>query len=357
MKQRQQNSTSYPITFLMIDSSDHITGKVGLTPTVTLSKNGAAFGAAAGAVSEIGGGWYALAGNATDLNTLGDLLIHATATGADPVDDRYCIVPWNPFDAVRLGLTALPNATAGTNGGLALVGSAMTLTADYDAAKTAASQTSVNDLPTNAELAAALAGADDAVLAAIAALNNLSAAGAQAAAAAALAAYGAALETTAQSIKLKTDLLDISAITVNSGIDGDELTIYHGATFDETITGLTIPTDWVKVLFTYKDSDDDTDANARLQVQESNPGVATDGMIRINGAAPGTGENARAELTVNQAGGSVRVKLHQLCAVALLPKTGRWDLKVITSDSPAEGTPLVVSSPAAVAYTTTRSTS
>lgn len=37
-----------------------------------------------------------------------------------------------------------------------------------------ASQTSVDDLPTNAELATALAGADDAVLAAIAALNNLS---------------------------------------------------------------------------------------------------------------------------------------------------------------------------------------
>lgn len=38
------------------------------------------------------------------------------------------------------------------------------------------SQTSVDDLPTNAELASALAAADDAVLAAIAALNNLSAA-------------------------------------------------------------------------------------------------------------------------------------------------------------------------------------
>jgi hypothetical protein len=41
---------------------------------------------------------------------------------------------------------------------------------------TLASQASVDDLPTNAELATALAAADDAVLAAIAALNNLSAA-------------------------------------------------------------------------------------------------------------------------------------------------------------------------------------
>jgi hypothetical protein len=42
------------------------------------------------------------------------------------------------------------------------------------AAAVATLQTSVNDIPTNAELATALAAADDAVLAAIAALNNLS---------------------------------------------------------------------------------------------------------------------------------------------------------------------------------------
>lgn len=52
----------------------------------------------------------------------------------------------------------------------AQAGDAMTLTGAYDAAKTAATQTSVDNLPTNAELATALAGADDATLAAIAAL-------------------------------------------------------------------------------------------------------------------------------------------------------------------------------------------
>lgn len=47
-----------------------------------------------------------------------------------------------------------------------------TLHSDYDAAKTAASQTSVNDIPTNSELSTALGTADDAVLAAVAALND-----------------------------------------------------------------------------------------------------------------------------------------------------------------------------------------
>jgi hypothetical protein len=52
-----------------------------------------------------------------------------------------------------------------------------------------ATQTSVDDLPTNAELTTALGTADDATLAAIAALNNLSSAQVQTAAAAALTAY------------------------------------------------------------------------------------------------------------------------------------------------------------------------
>lgn len=67
-------------------------------------------------------------------------------------------------------------ATSQPNYAPAKAGDAMTLTAAYDSAKTAATQTSVDDLPTNAELATALASADDATLAAIAALNNLSAA-------------------------------------------------------------------------------------------------------------------------------------------------------------------------------------
>jgi hypothetical protein len=57
-----------------------------------------------------------------------------------------------------------------------VAGRALILHSDYDAAKTAATQTSVDDLPTNAELATSQAAADDATLAAIAALNNLSAA-------------------------------------------------------------------------------------------------------------------------------------------------------------------------------------
>jgi hypothetical protein len=88
---------------LMIDSSDHISGKTGLTLTVTLSKDGAAFAALGGSVTEISSGWYKIALNTTDTGTLGDLAIHATATGADATDVVDQVVVLLPGDNVTVG--------------------------------------------------------------------------------------------------------------------------------------------------------------------------------------------------------------------------------------------------------------
>lgn len=91
----------------MVANSDHVTPVTGLTPTVTLSKSGAAFGAAAGAVTEIANGWYKVAGNATDTGTLGPLVLHATGTGADPCDIYSDVVAFDPQSASSLGLSNL----------------------------------------------------------------------------------------------------------------------------------------------------------------------------------------------------------------------------------------------------------
>jgi hypothetical protein len=138
---RKQSDTGYPLFFFMVDSTDHITGKTGLSPTVTLSKNGAAYGSPAGAVSEVGNGLYKIAGNATDSNTLGELWIHATASGADPTDTKYAIVPYDPFDGVRLGLTGLANAVPGAPNGLLIAGTnaATTFTSSAGSALTISS--------------------------------------------------------------------------------------------------------------------------------------------------------------------------------------------------------------------------
>jgi hypothetical protein len=100
--------------FLMIDSSDHISGKTGLStaggsPTlvVNISKNGGTFAAPSGSVTEVGNGYYKIAGNATDNNTLGPLIIHATGTGADPTDVEFMVVAFDPLSATDLGLSRL----------------------------------------------------------------------------------------------------------------------------------------------------------------------------------------------------------------------------------------------------------
>ncbi len=88
-----------PIPFLMVDSVDHVSGKTGLSLTVTISKSGGAFAAPAGPVTAIGNGWYKLTPTAADTNSVGALILHATAAGADPCDILYEVVnpPVNPI--------------------------------------------------------------------------------------------------------------------------------------------------------------------------------------------------------------------------------------------------------------------
>lgn len=79
-------SVAYKINIFMADSSDHITGKTSLSPTVTISKNGGSFGSISGSVAELASGWYTVSLAIGDTDTTGDLVLHATATGADPTD-------------------------------------------------------------------------------------------------------------------------------------------------------------------------------------------------------------------------------------------------------------------------------
>ena len=73
---------------------------------------GGAFATPAGSVTEIANGWYQVAGNATDTSALGPLLLHATATGADPCDALYEVVAFDPQSATNLGLTNLDAAVS-----------------------------------------------------------------------------------------------------------------------------------------------------------------------------------------------------------------------------------------------------
>lgn len=105
-------STSYARTFLMVLTSDHITGATGKTVTVSISKNGAAFAGAAGVVTEIANGYYSVALTSADTGTLKDLAFHCTAASCDPTDFVDQVVALDPFTAtVNPGASGITSAS------------------------------------------------------------------------------------------------------------------------------------------------------------------------------------------------------------------------------------------------------
>lgn len=119
-----KQSASYTKTFLMVRSGDHITGLIGSTSvTVNVSKAGASFASTNAVISEVGNGYYKAALTSTDTNTSGDLSYHFTdAANADPTDVVDQIIAFDPFDAVRLGLSAIPNVASGSAGAIPTTG-------------------------------------------------------------------------------------------------------------------------------------------------------------------------------------------------------------------------------------------
>jgi hypothetical protein len=90
MRELRQN-TSTTVMIFMTDT-DHVTGKTGLTLTIEASKNGAAFAVITPTVTERDYGWYRLSLLAAHTDTLGELVLHITAAGADPTDFRMHVV-------------------------------------------------------------------------------------------------------------------------------------------------------------------------------------------------------------------------------------------------------------------------
>lgn len=78
----KKNTILSSFMFLMLDSTDHITPKTGLTVSGTVSIDGAAFGALANSVTEIASGVYKVNLAAADTNGT-SLMLKFTATGAD----------------------------------------------------------------------------------------------------------------------------------------------------------------------------------------------------------------------------------------------------------------------------------
>lgn len=145
---------------------------------------------------------------------------------------------------------------------------------------------------------------------------------------------------TIDDIKAVTDALDISAVTHVTVNDAGVLTITRTLSFSTTLSGLDIPADWEACYWTVKRSTDDPDAEALVQILESNPGDGDDGVQVLAGEAVEDGSDG--SLTVNQAGGTVAIVLGD-ASTALLEDAVElvWDIKVHNPDGktqPGAGT-------------------
>lgn len=107
-------STARNLMVFLTDSADHVSGKTGATLTITLSKDGGAFASVSPTVTERGNGWYNVALTTAHTDTLGDLVLRATATGADPIDLReqvYAALPGASVTVASIAANAV-NASA-----------------------------------------------------------------------------------------------------------------------------------------------------------------------------------------------------------------------------------------------------
>lgn len=87
-----QNSATTKIPVLLVATTDDKTAITGATVTIQISKNGGAFATVAGAVTEIANGWYIVTLSGTETNTVGPLIVRATATSADEWRDIHQVV-------------------------------------------------------------------------------------------------------------------------------------------------------------------------------------------------------------------------------------------------------------------------
>lgn len=117
----KQNAAFADMAFVA-GASNHVDPWGSCAMSWAVSKAGGDFAAASPTVTSKGYGWCALSWGSSYTDTPGVLAIHGDATGADPVDYKHWIRGKNAEDLNP-----------------AVAGDAMTLTAAYDAAKTAAS--------------------------------------------------------------------------------------------------------------------------------------------------------------------------------------------------------------------------
>jgi hypothetical protein len=125
-KLSEETAAERVMLFHLTNTADgtNATGKTIAGADFILSKNGAAFGNAAGTVTELSVGWYTMAFAAADLGTAGDLAYVISESGCDTIRGVHEVVPLDAYVS--------PFVRQGT----AQAGAANTITLDAGASAT-----------------------------------------------------------------------------------------------------------------------------------------------------------------------------------------------------------------------------
>lgn len=109
----------------LVDDTDGKTPETGVTLSagdMKISKAGGAEANHAGSLVELAGGDYYYEFTQGEVNTLGYITGRIVKSGVRTFRVHAQVVAFDPYDGVRLGITALPNAAAGASGGLHVLG-------------------------------------------------------------------------------------------------------------------------------------------------------------------------------------------------------------------------------------------
>lgn len=126
--------------------------------------------------------------------------------------------------------------------------------------------------------------------------------------------------------------LTIPAVSGNDPVDGGVVNITIGATFDGTISGLSISASWTKIYFSVKCDKNEDDNVAEIQIVVSNPSSGSDGLKYLAGAVAATAANG--SLTVNQGAGTIRIVIADDATASLDEHSGiYYDVKQFVSSA------------------------
>lgn len=125
IKQSEATAARRRIPVLFVSSTDGFTPTTPTSPAAYISTNGGTFVATTNAVTletlaagQSASGCYYIELTATEVATLGVINVNVQSTNCRQYNAVIQVMAYDAYDAVRIGMTALPNATAGASGGL-----------------------------------------------------------------------------------------------------------------------------------------------------------------------------------------------------------------------------------------------